>query len=87
MLPKLKGGMPLNEMHKNHFLFFKCECNLSYMNPRLVPFQAKPMQVLLLMQNANEHAIMQIFLYFPNKWMKIQNGITKHSSLAASTNT
>ena len=55
--------------------------------PRLFPFQAKTMQVLLLMQmqNANKHVIMQIFLYFQNKWMKMQNGITKLLAPAKST--
>ena len=33
------------------------------------------------MKNENEHAIMQIFLYIHNKWMKIKKTTIKLSSL------
>ena len=49
---------------------------------------SKPMQVLMSMhmQNENEYAPMQIFLYFQSKWMKMQKGTIKFTVPSARSN-
>ena len=66
LFSKSKHGMPLNEMHNNSFPFqMKMQSFLNeILKTNFIP--RKPMQLLtsMHMQNANEYAPMQIFLYF-----------------------
>ena len=50
---------------------------------------SKPMQLLtsMHMQNENEYAPMQIFLYFQSKWMNMKKRTIKFSVPTASSNT
>ena len=81
LFSKWKYGMPLNEMHNNSFPFqMQMQSFLNeILKTKFIPRKQMQLLTSMHMQNANEYAPMQIFLYFQSKWMKMQKITFKFS--------